>query len=200
MTESEIIRLLAKYCRERKLQFFAHVKDGGMYARQQRILDGFAISAQFVKDVTVGYEIKISRSDFLRDNKWQEYLPVCQRFYFVCPWDLIQPNELPDGIGLLYATDTGLMIIKKAKRREVDRDKLFDVLKYLVFHRGLSEREKIAAAIRAMNKANRGCAQAEKDCRSAQRYNKELQLENIYMRRRLRELGVDSDLLGGGKD
>lgn len=42
MNESDILRALSLDCREHKKLFFAHVKDGSYYARQQRILDGFA--------------------------------------------------------------------------------------------------------------------------------------------------------------
>ncbi len=51
---------------------------------------------------TSGYEVKISRSDFVADDKWQEYLPFCNKFYFVCPPDLIKLSELPPETGLIY--------------------------------------------------------------------------------------------------
>ncbi|WP_208112793.1 MmcB family DNA repair protein [Aureibacillus halotolerans] len=44
------------------------------------------------------YEIKVSRSDFLRDDKWPAYKNQCHRFFFVCPKDLIKPEELPDEV------------------------------------------------------------------------------------------------------
>jgi len=30
----------------------------------------------------VGYEIKVSKSDFFNDIKWQEYLPMCNELFF----------------------------------------------------------------------------------------------------------------------
>lgn len=50
---------------------------------------------------TRGYEIKVSRSDFLADKKWQEYLKYCRVFYFVAPTGIIKPSELPPEIGLI---------------------------------------------------------------------------------------------------
>lgn len=50
---------------------------------------------------TRGYEIKVSRADFLADKKWQEYLKYCSKFYFVAPTGIIKPNELPPEIGLI---------------------------------------------------------------------------------------------------
>ncbi len=52
-----------------------------------------------------GFEVKVSRSDFLRDvksDKYRAYLPSCQHFYFVTPKDLVKPEEIPDGIGLIW--------------------------------------------------------------------------------------------------
>jgi len=50
---------------------------------------------------TRGYEIKVSREDFLQDKKWESYLKFCTWFYFVAPVGIIKPEELPDGIGLI---------------------------------------------------------------------------------------------------
>lgn len=60
------------------------------------------ISLDYLCRQVNGYEVKISRSDFKSDDKWTEYLPFCNKFYFVCPPDLIQPSELPKEIGLIY--------------------------------------------------------------------------------------------------
>lgn len=50
---------------------------------------------------TRGYEIKVSRSDFVSDKKWKEYLKFCTHFYFVAPEGIIKPSELPKEIGLI---------------------------------------------------------------------------------------------------
>lgn len=48
-----------------------------------------------------GYEIKLTRPDFLQDKKWQRYLPFCNYFSFVAPKNIIGKDELPPGIGLI---------------------------------------------------------------------------------------------------
>jgi len=53
------------------------------------------------KEITI-YEFKISRNDWLTDNKWQNYLKYCNRLWFVCPYGIINKNELPDNIGLIH--------------------------------------------------------------------------------------------------
>lgn len=50
---------------------------------------------------TKGYEIKISRADFLADKKWQEYLKYCTFFYFIAPEGIIKKEELPENVGLI---------------------------------------------------------------------------------------------------
>ena len=54
-----------------------------------------------------GYEFKINRSDFLNEikiEKWKRYLKYCHTFSFVCPKGLINKNEIPQKIGLLWIT------------------------------------------------------------------------------------------------
>lgn len=55
--------------------------------------------------VTIAYEIKVSRGDFLRelkdDHKRDWALTFSDEFYFVAPKDLIKPDELPDNSGLI---------------------------------------------------------------------------------------------------
>ena len=44
----------------------------------------------------------MSRSDFTGDHKWQQYLKYCHTFSFVCPYGLIQKDEVAQGVGLLW--------------------------------------------------------------------------------------------------
>jgi hypothetical protein len=49
-----------------------------------------------------GFEIKVSRADFLADEKWQSYAEFCSSLSMVCPAGLIAPSEIPKPFGLLY--------------------------------------------------------------------------------------------------
>ncbi len=82
--------------------------------------DFWTMKPTWTAEVCQGYEIKVSRSDFLKDNKWQNYLPFCTEFYFVCPSGLILPEELPEGVGLLWCAKTGGMLFTKRKARHQD--------------------------------------------------------------------------------
>ena len=48
------------------------------------------------------FEFKSCRNDFTSDKKWQKYLSYCHTFTFTCPRQVIVPQDLPPGIGLLW--------------------------------------------------------------------------------------------------
>jgi len=49
-----------------------------------------------------GFEIKISRADFLRDEKWHEYSQFCSSLSIACPEGLIEAREVQAPFGLVY--------------------------------------------------------------------------------------------------
>ncbi len=64
-------------------------------------------------------ECKTSRSDFLSDKKkWHRRNPdmgMGRYRYMMCPKDLIQPEEVPEGWGLLYVLPKTIRKVKKAE-------------------------------------------------------------------------------------
>ncbi len=85
-------------------------------------LDAWALKKSWASPATYGYEIKVSRSDFLRDDKWTQYLDFCNYFSFVAPFGIIAPDEVADGVGLILVSKTGTRLYtkKKPQRRDVD--------------------------------------------------------------------------------
>jgi hypothetical protein len=85
------------------------------------------------------YEIKISKSDFNNDfnkkcGKTNKHDLIkdgkrCNRFYFVCPKNLISISEIPDYCGLIYYENKKFIIIKNApliiKRIFIKKEDLF---------------------------------------------------------------------------
>lgn len=67
-----------------------------------------------------GFEIKMSRSDFLRDEKWECYTQFCSSLSIVCPAGLIRKEDVVAPYGLLYVereyTYLRAKWIKKPKR------------------------------------------------------------------------------------
>lgn len=98
--------------------------------------DGLAITKSYTKPNIIGYEIKVSRGDFLQDNKWHLYLQYCNEFYFVVPKGLVSKEELPEGVGLIYYNPEAkqvLKTVKKALYRQIDEP--VGVYKYIIFSR-----------------------------------------------------------------
>ena len=98
-----ILRQLQKRHFKRNDVFLTQVKNGRSWGSENLlIMDALAIRRSWTRPCYIGYEVKISRSDFVRDEKWPGYLQYCHEFYFACPVGLISPEELPKQVGLIY--------------------------------------------------------------------------------------------------
>lgn len=108
--------------RHAKDVFVPECKMGSTWGSGGTRLDAWALKKTWSPVTAIGYEIKESRGDFLRDEKWPAYLPMCHQFYFVSPHGMIQPEELPENVGLLWSTKTRTRLYtkRKAPRREVE--------------------------------------------------------------------------------
>lgn len=93
-----------------------------------------AITRSYTKPCIKIYEVKVSRSDFKGDGKWNLYLQYCNEFYFVCPAGMITKEELPLDVGLIwYYPDKDKVITKrKAVRRDITAD-LSDMYRYILY-------------------------------------------------------------------
>ena len=118
LTAGDIIRVLA--AKHSEDVFVPECKTGASRDGYMR-LDAWVMAKSWAHPLVTGYEIKVSRQDFLNDHKWTEYLQYCNEFYFVCPKGLIQPEELPKDVGLLWVSDTCTRAYtkRKAVHREV---------------------------------------------------------------------------------
>jgi len=92
-----------------------------MHHKNVRHMDLWVMAKSWARPYTIAYEIKCNRQDFLRDEKWQEYLQYCNYLYFVCPIGAIDPSEVSEEAGLLIGSKNlrRLHIKKKAPYREV---------------------------------------------------------------------------------
>lgn len=70
----------------------------------------------FRNGVSCLIEVKVSRADFLADRKKhfrvKPNLGMGDWRFYLCPKDLISPDEVPNGWGLLYATKKQIKRIK----------------------------------------------------------------------------------------
>jgi len=141
MTAGQIIELLrAQY--EQSHVFYDQVVLGSIWgagtSRGAPIMDAVAIRKSWTRWCVHGFEVKVSRADFLADKKWRQYLPHCNRFSFVCPRGVIGPADLPDpNMGLIWTTENGLYTRKAAQ--VVNCEPSLPLLCYLVLWRGESD-------------------------------------------------------------
>ncbi len=136
ITSTEIKMALAEY--QPKDFFISECKtDSTYFAGPQGLLifDGLAVTRSYTSPCITGYEIKVSRSDFQRDNKYHLYLQYCNEFYFVVPAGLLKKEEIPDDMGLIYYyPETGkLMKKKRALYRKIEEP--VGVYKYIIYSR-----------------------------------------------------------------
>lgn len=120
--------------RHRKDVFVAECNTGSSWGGCQR-LDAWVLVKTWSPWTTIGYEIKRTRGDFVRDQKWQGYLPMCHLFYFLVPKGLVQPEELPADCGLLWAHGRRLLVKRAAVRRAPTPEALSMLMSYVLMSR-----------------------------------------------------------------
>lgn len=129
--------LAQRYGNNQDEYFLTEVKNGATHVGRGRlkIFDALSIRRSYSTPRISGFEIKVSRSDFLGDNKWPDYLPYCHEFSFVCPDGLIKPEELDNAVGLIYykPETRSLRTIRKAQYRLVEFNP--QLLLYIIFSR-----------------------------------------------------------------
>lgn len=118
------------------------------------------ISVNPFKKTIRGFEIKITRADFLKDKreeKWKKYLDYCDTFYWICRPDVIKREDVDGPAGLMwiytyaerypqyanlgdhYETLPISRLVKRADKNKVDCDARLYVLALLLQrakHRG----------------------------------------------------------------
>lgn len=99
--------------------------------------DLWVMKKSWASPMTTLYEIKVSRSDFLRDDKWPRYLPYCNLLVFAVAPGVCTQEELPEGVGLIGLTKDGgaLRTLRKAQWRASDPEGQSSVLKAVLMNR-----------------------------------------------------------------
>jgi hypothetical protein len=115
LTPHKILYAISKRHKPGKEIFLTEVKTGPTWNNTNlRRIDAIAIKRSWASPCITAYEIKVDRQDFLRDEKWPEYLQFCHKFYFACPKGLIVPEELDPVVGLIWINpDNNALSIKK---------------------------------------------------------------------------------------
>jgi len=175
--------------------FFTEVKNGPTFtSRNLLIMDAVAIKKSWTKPCITGYEVKISRQDFLRDTKWPGYLNYCHQFYFACPNGLIKHDELPETVGLIYYNPEKdcIHIKKRAVYRPIEMP--WEMFYYLIISRLKRERHPFFSSQREYlmalveDRADRkelGLRVKIKVIETLEKENKELKRENTELKTNL---------------
>lgn len=134
VTATDIINLLVS-TRHADDLCVPECKDGPSQGCRHRRFDLWVMKRSYSKPCCIGYEVKVSRSDFFHDEKWKDYLPLCNQLFFVCPWGMIQPHEVPSNVGLLWVSKNirTAHIKAKAEHREIDAP--VDLMTYVLMSR-----------------------------------------------------------------
>lgn len=138
-TAKEIDALLA--IKHSKDVYVPECKDGPTMGTSHVRLDGWAMNKSWSNACITGYEIKVSRGDFLKDEKWSAYLPLCNKLYFVCPYGLIAPEELQPEVGLMWVSKNATRLYTKRKAVFRDVEIPESVWRYILMCRAVITRE-----------------------------------------------------------
>jgi hypothetical protein len=99
-------------------------------------LDVAAMCLSWSRPLITGYEVKISRADFLceiRSEKWRNYLDCVERLYFAVPNYMVEPSEVPAECGLLYRGTKSWRWHRKAQRRDLSPERKAGFVTALLF-------------------------------------------------------------------
>jgi hypothetical protein len=95
-------------------------KDGPTWDASHLRLDYWVLRRSWRNPAMIGYEVKSGRADWLKDDKWRGYLPLCNELWFVAEKkDAIKEYELPPEVGLLRLAGSRLVTVRRAVWREI---------------------------------------------------------------------------------
>jgi hypothetical protein len=139
MNASQILELLAQ--KHSKDLFVPECKDGSTVFGTHMRLDAWAMKRSWSNPCYWGYEIKVSRHDFLKDDKWPAYLKLCNCFSFVCPSGMLKVDEMSRDCGLIWTSKSGARLFtkKKAPYRQIEEPT--DLLIYILMCRSAIDAE-----------------------------------------------------------
>jgi len=122
--------------------FVPECKNGPTQQGSHRRLDAWVLLKTWSPVTTIGYEVKVSRSDWRRDEKLGEYAGLCHLLYIVAPKGIVPIEEVPIGVGLMELVGDGNRLVTrhKAVRREIELPSMLMV--YVLMCRVRIERER----------------------------------------------------------
>lgn len=123
MNGRDLSESLAQYLQSGMWMTWTNQPLGSVMWGNAGIVDVLAIFKSYTRPIVRIYEVKITRSDFLRDvnaGKFLKYKETCNQFYFAAPAGLIPRNDLPDGCGLISYGPNGWKSVKSAPMQDFE--------------------------------------------------------------------------------
>ena len=139
ITANTIVNALS--LRHYKDLFIPECKTGSSSYHGCPRFDAWVMKKSWASPSTIGYEIKVDSNDFKNDNKWQNYLPYSNEFYFVPPYKIILPDEVPECAGLLNISNTGTRLYTKKKAPYRDIEIPDSIFRYILMWRTVVQGE-----------------------------------------------------------
>lgn len=112
-TERELQEDLSEFLRNSGLLTFTEIQIPHMEHSRADII-AMTPHRYSTKDIRI-YEVKLTRSTWLADKKYQKYLNCCNRLYIACPKGVINKNELPNEVGLITRSENGWRVAKSPR-------------------------------------------------------------------------------------
>jgi hypothetical protein len=103
--------------------FFNEFRPLTGYEATNSAIDALAFGT-YKNECIISFEIKTSRNDFLADRKnfYQKHnyaLKISHEFYYVCQWGLIEKEEVPSEIGIIYINKSNKAVTYKYAVRKL---------------------------------------------------------------------------------
>lgn len=141
-TERELQEDLSEFLRNSGLLTFTEIQIPNMHSSRADVI-AMTPHRYSTKDIRI-YEVKLTRSTWISDNKYQKYLNCCNKLYIACPKGIISKDELPKEVGLITRNDNGWNVAKSPRLNinpsHVDADFVLSLL-YRGYEENLIQRD-----------------------------------------------------------
>jgi len=130
-TSEDLEQLLRNRFYAPEWAFIPQVRNGTGYLKTVRTADALAIGLWPSRGLHLhGFEIKVNRGDWIRElknpEKAEEMAQFCDFWWIVAPQDIIKPEEVPAGWGLMVPFGETTKALKQAQQLTPSPiDKLF---------------------------------------------------------------------------
>ena len=135
-SERELQEDLAEFLRDRGDLTFTEIQIPGMNSSRADVI-AMTPYRYSTKNIRL-YEVKLTKSVWKADNKYQKYLDCCNTMYIACPKGVIKKSEVPEEIGLITRNDNGWRVIKSPRLNINPSKQNVDFILSLLY-RGLEE-------------------------------------------------------------